>query len=76
MVDKRRLLKRILSSSKNVRVTEMVGLIEAFGFQLARDNGSYHIFVHPAVTELLNLQNVRGKDKPYRIRQFLRLVER
>jgi len=32
--------------------------------------------VHPAVTELLNLQNVNGRAKPYQVRQFLRLVEK
>jgi len=37
--------------------------------------GSHHIFVHPRVRELVNLQNVDGKAKPYQIRQFLALVE-
>ena len=35
-----------------------------------------HVFIHPDVRELLNLQEVRGQAKPYQIRQFLRLVER
>jgi len=43
---------------------------------LSRAKGSHHIFVHPRVRELLNLQNVGGKAKPYQILQFLRLVER
>ena len=38
--------------------------------------GSHHIFGHPDLAELVNLQNVGGKAKPYQIRQFLRLVER
>jgi hypothetical protein len=38
--------------------------------------GSHHILVHPGVRELLNLQNVGGKVKPYQVRQFLELVER
>lgn len=37
---------------------------------------SFHIFVHPRVRELINLQNAGGKAKPYQIRQLLRLVER
>jgi len=28
------------------------------------------------VTELINLQNVNGKAKPYQIKQFLEIVER
>lgn len=51
-------------------------LVEAFGFELRRTSGSHHVFVHPDVRELLNLQKVRGQAKPYQIRQFLRLVER
>jgi predicted RNA binding protein YcfA (HicA-like mRNA interferase family) len=54
----------------------MVGLAEAFGFHLSRVNGSHHIFVHPDIPELVNLQNVKGQAKPYQIRQFLKLVER
>jgi predicted RNA binding protein YcfA (HicA-like mRNA interferase family) len=73
---KRKLLERTLTGSKNVRFDEMVSLVEAFGFHLSRISGSHHIFVHPDVQELVNLQDVGGKAKPYQIRQFLRLVER
>jgi predicted RNA binding protein YcfA (HicA-like mRNA interferase family) len=73
---KRKLLQKALSSPKNIHFDEMVALVEAFGFRLSRAKGSYHIFVHPQVRELVNLQNVGGKAKPYQVRQFLRLVER
>jgi hypothetical protein len=32
--------------------------------------------VHPDVSELLNLQTVHGKAKPYQVSQLLKLVER
>ena len=51
-------------------------VLRAFWFELSRTSGSHHIFSHPEVPELLNLQEVRGQAKPYQIRQFLRLVER
>jgi predicted RNA binding protein YcfA (HicA-like mRNA interferase family) len=54
----------------------MAALVEAFGFRLARTNGSHHIYVHPDVQELVNLQKVNGQAKPYQVRQFLKLVER
>lgn len=73
---RRKLLQKAISSPKNVRFDEMATLMEAFGFRLSRVKGSHHIFVHPEVRELVNLQNVGGKAKPYQIRQFLRLVER
>lgn len=73
---KRKLLEKILAGSKNVRFNDMVTLVEAFGFRLSRISSSHHIFFHPQVRELVNLQNVAGKAKPYQIRQFLQLVER
>jgi predicted RNA binding protein YcfA (HicA-like mRNA interferase family) len=51
-------------------------LVEALGFELQRTSGSHHIFAHPDVPELLNLQEVAGEAKPYQIRQLLRLMER
>ena len=44
---KRKILEKLLSGSKNIRFDEMVTLLEAFGFSLARINGSHHIFNHP-----------------------------
>jgi predicted RNA binding protein YcfA (HicA-like mRNA interferase family) len=54
----------------------MVGLAERFEFRLSRTEGSHHIFVHPEVRELVNLQDVNRRAKPYQVRQFLKLVER
>jgi predicted RNA binding protein YcfA (HicA-like mRNA interferase family) len=76
-VDPKRLLARIARGDlANVSFSDMQRLVEAFGFELRRTSGSHHVFVHPEVRELINLQNVRGQAKPYQIRQFLRLVER
>lgn len=75
MTKKRKLLEKALSGSKNLQFTEMVTLVEAFGFRLSRVNGSHSIFEHAQLPELLNLQNREGKAKPYQVRQFLQLVE-
>jgi hypothetical protein len=75
-VKKKKLLQRALTSPNNLRFTDMVTLAEAFGFRLSRSSGSHHIFVHQRVVELLNLQEVKGKAKPYQVNQFLQLVER
>ncbi len=53
----------------------MITIVEAFGFQLSRVNGSHHIFENTTIGEQLNLQNKKGKAKPYQIKQFLQLVE-
>ena len=71
----RRILEKILSNSKNIRFGDLATLAEAYGFRLDRTNGSHHIFIHTGVREILNLQDVDGKAKPYQIRQLLKLVE-
>jgi len=76
MTKKQKLIQKLLSSSKNIRFSEAQTAIEAFGFQLTRISGSHHIYTHPDVPELINLQNVGGKAKPYQIKQFLEIVER
>ena len=76
-MNRRRLLRKLTSGSlRNVGFSDLRNLIEGFGFRLDRVTGSHHIFVHPDIPELVNLQEVKGEAKPYQIRQFLRLVER
>jgi predicted RNA binding protein YcfA (HicA-like mRNA interferase family) len=72
----RKTLEKILFGSKNIRFDDLTALVRAFGFRLSRISGSHHIFTHPGIPELVNLQDVRGQAKPYQIRQFMKLVER
>jgi hypothetical protein len=39
-------------------------------------SGSPHIYIHPEVPELVNLQDVAGKAKPYQVKQLLQIIER
>ncbi|MDP1558600.1 MAG: type II toxin-antitoxin system HicA family toxin [Nitrosomonas sp.] len=73
---KKKLLQKILTATNNIRFTEIVTCVESFGFKPDRVHGSHHVFIHPAIPELLNLQNVKGKAKSYQIKQFLILVEK
>ena len=75
-MNRRQLLRRLLTGSRNVRFDDLVNLAEGFGFQLVRVSGSHHIFRHLAVPARLNLQERRGEAKPYQVSQFLKLVER
>lgn len=70
-----KLFRKILSGSKNVSFSDFAQLLRAFRFELDRINGSHHIFKHKDVTELINIQNVKGKVKPYQIKQFLSIIE-
>jgi len=73
----RKLLTRLASGSlTNVSFADFQRFVEAFGWRLSRTSGSHHVYVHPDLDQLVNLQEVRGEAKPYQIRQFLRLVER
>lgn len=72
---KKKLLEKALAGTKNFHFKDLVSLVEAFGFRLARISGNHQLFVHPEVDQIVNLQNVKGKAKPYQVRQFLTLVE-
>lgn len=58
---------KVLDGETIIRFAEMCRLVEAFGFKLDRITGSHQIYVHPNVQELMNLQEVKGKAKPYQI---------
>jgi len=75
-MNRRKLLKKIIGDSKNIKFTDMLNLVRGFGFELSRTKGSHHIYFRPDIPELVNLQNVKGQAKPYQIRQFLKLIEK
>jgi predicted RNA binding protein YcfA (HicA-like mRNA interferase family) len=76
-MNERELLKRIARGGvANVAFGDLRTLAEALGFELRRVSGSHHVFTHPQVPQLINLQSARGQAKPYQVRQLVRLVER
>ncbi len=75
-MNKRKLLQKLIAGSKNIRFNEATTIAEAFGFRLDRISGGHHIFLHPDLPELVNLQNVKGKAKPYQIKQLLKIIEK
>ena len=76
MVKKQKLLKKILNNTKDVSFSDMVKIVEEFGFEIGRISGSHHIFSHSALSEIVNLQNVGGKAKSYQVKQFIALIEK
>lgn len=66
----------MITGSKNIRFAEATATAEAFGFRLDRISGSHHIYLHPNLPELVNLQNVKGKAKPYQVKQLLKIIEK
>ncbi len=75
-MNRRRLLRRLAGGAvHNVAFSDLADLLNSFGFEIARVNSSHHIFIHPDIEELINLQRVGREAKPYQIRQLLRLIE-
>ncbi|KPQ14452.1 MAG: YcfA-like protein [Algoriphagus marincola HL-49] len=69
-----KLIAKILSGSSdtNINFPELRNLILIFGFS-ERIKGSHHIFSKEGVEEILNLQEKKGKAKPYQVKQ-VRLI--
>lgn len=71
------LLERLANGQlANVRFADTQRLAEKLGFTLDRISGSHHIYRHPDIPALLNLQARDGIAKPYQLRQLLELTER
>jgi predicted RNA binding protein YcfA (HicA-like mRNA interferase family) len=51
-------------------------MAEAFGFQTRRGSGSHRIYFRDDLREILNFQNDEGWAKTYRVRQFIKIIER
>jgi hypothetical protein len=74
-VNKRRLLERTRNSPQNVRFSDLLLLVEAFGYRLRGQEGSHAVYTHEHCPILLSLQPDRnGKAKAYQVRQFLKAV--
>jgi len=58
-----------------LRFEELCRAAELFGFEFRGDKGSHRIFVKEGIREMLNFQEVKGKAKPYQVRQF-KIIER
>ncbi len=72
----KKILEKVLASSKNIAFQDAIKLAQSFGFKLDRGTGSHHILVHDELSELINLQNVKGQVKHYQLKQLVNLIER
>lgn len=75
MNSRKLLLKLLTGHMQNVRFEDFQELLEDFGFVLSRISGSHHIYTHAGISDIINIQNVKGQAKPYQIRQALKLIE-
>lgn len=76
-MDSARLLDRIARGDlANIAFRDFARLLTHLGFERRRITGSHHIYSHPSVPELVNVQDLAGMAKPYQVRQVWRLVGR
>ena len=75
-MDREEIYRDLKERVTNVRFEELCRAVELFGFKFKGGKGSHRVFVREGVKELLNFQDVKGKAKPYQVRQFIRLIEK
>jgi len=73
-----KVLERILGglSDKNIRFSELRSLILSLGFD-ERIRGDHHIFTRAGITEIINLQPLKGgMAKAYQVKQVRSIILR
>ncbi|MCL0040237.1 type II toxin-antitoxin system HicA family toxin [Thermodesulfovibrionales bacterium] len=75
-MDKKKIYKELKRNPNNVRFEMLCRAAELFDFRFRGGKGSHRIYVKDGVREMLNFQNVKGKAKPYQVKQFLKIIER
>ena len=71
-----KILESARANPKGLSFSELQRLTEAAGFGPPRIKGDHHIYTKPGVVEIINLQPLNGKAKPYQVRQVLDLIDK
>ncbi len=71
-----KLYQKARTSPCNYSYKDLCWLVEHVGFKFSGGKGDHRIYKLPGIVEIINLQNVKGKAKPYQIKQVLSLVEK
>lgn len=70
-------LRRLLAGHADADITfvELCGLLSRLGFE-ARIRGDHHIFSKTGIDEIINLQPVGSKSKPYQVKQVRTIIQK
>ena len=71
----REIYEHLKHNPKNVRFEDLCRAAETFGFHRKGGKGSHIVYMRDGIPEILNFQNVKGKAKPYQVRQLLKIIE-
>jgi hypothetical protein len=61
------------TSDANILFFELCNLMKIYGFD-ERIRGDHHIFTKNDIEEILNLQPIGSKSKPYQVKQFRKII--
>ncbi|MBP7231355.1 MAG: type II toxin-antitoxin system HicA family toxin [Syntrophaceae bacterium] len=72
-----KIYRQAKSSPNNIRFNDLCLLAERAGFVFDHPNGSHKFFKHSIYKDvIMNFQNVKGKAKPYQVRQLIDFIDR
>lgn len=76
MTKKEKLFQRVKNKPQNIRFQDFCTLMVYFGFSEIRVRGSHHLYQHPSIEDVMNVQPQKdGTAKGYQVQQFLKLIE-
>lgn len=79
MKDCDKLLAKAENSPNNLSFAAICELAKCFGWKFRRQSGSHQIFEHPDLVpeqgRIQNFQSVKGKAKPYQVKQLLKSIK-
>ena len=61
------------AKGKSIPFSDLCKLLIELGFE-CRQKGSHHIFYRDEVEEIINLQSLKGKAKPYQVKQVRNII--
>lgn len=61
-------------ADKNFRFDDLVKVLLTLGFQMRTIGGSHHIFARKGIPEIVNIQPIGNKAKPYQVKQVRELI--
>ena len=66
-----KVIQKVLSGSsdRNIEFNDLCNLLETLGFN-NRIKGSHHIYFKEGIIEIINLQPVNNKAKPYQVIKY------
>ena len=73
-----KLLAKAKNSKNNFSFSDICDLAECYGYAFDHQIGSHKIYKNPRPDfgpfQFMNFQSVKGKAKPYQVRQLLRAI--